>query len=71
MNSANPHSWPMHIWLLILFFAIFIGYYIRPDPVTVDLLKAAFGALLLALRTGPEQRPPAPQNENLPQTTIR
>lgn len=41
---------PTHVWL--------IAYYIRPDPVTVDLVKAFSGALLLSLRTGSDERPP-------------
>lgn len=56
----NPHTWPTHIWLLLLFFVILVGYYIRPDPVTVDLLKAAFGALLVALNLTPKPTPPNP-----------
>jgi hypothetical protein len=51
---------PTHVWLLVSFLALLIFYYIRPDPVTIDLVKGFSGALLLSLRTGTDQRPPAP-----------
>lgn len=51
---------PTHVWLLICFVILLIAYYIRPDPVTVDLVKGFSGALLLSLRTGTDQRPPSP-----------
>lgn len=41
-----------------MFLVLLVGYYIRPDPVTVDLLKADFGALLVALNLNP--KPPNP-----------
>ena len=46
-----------HVWLLMCFLVLLVAYYIRPDPVTVDLVKAFSGALLLSLRTGSDQRP--------------
>lgn len=49
---------PTHVWLVFCFILLLVGYYIRPDPVTVDLVKAFSGALLLSLRTGNDQRPP-------------
>jgi len=52
---------PTHVWIAFCFFVLLALYYVRPDPVTVDLVKAFSGALLLALRTGNDQRPP-PQN---------
>lgn len=61
-------SIPTHVWILFCFVLLLVCYYIRPDPVTVDLLKAFSGALLLALRTGSDQRPPS-HNENNPAST--
>lgn len=52
---------PTHVWLLICFVILLVAYYIRPDPVTVDLVKGFSGALLLSLRTGSDQRPPQNQ----------
>ena len=43
---------PTHVWLMLLFLVLLCGYYIRPDEVTHDLLKADFGALLLSLTSG-------------------
>lgn len=51
-------SIPTHVWLVACFVILLIAYYVRPDPVTVDLVKAFSGALLLSLRTGSDQRPP-------------
>lgn len=48
---------PTHVWLLVCFVVLLVAYYVRPDPVTVDLVKAFSGALLLSLRTGNDQRP--------------
>lgn len=53
---------PTHVWLIFCFIVLLVAYYIRPDPVTVDLVKGFSGALLLSLRTGPDQRPPAQPN---------
>lgn len=57
------HSVPTHMWLLVCFVILLVLYYVRPDPVTVDLVKAFSGALLLSLRTGNDQRPPAPPTQ--------
>lgn len=48
---------PTHMWIMICTLILLVCYYIRPDPVTCDLLKSFAGALLLALRTGPAERP--------------
>lgn len=57
-------AFPTHIWLLLCVVIFLIAYYVRPDAVTVDLLKGFVGALLLALRTGPTERPPNPPPQN-------
>lgn len=49
---------PTHVWMFISFCVLLVAYYVRPDPVTVDLVKGFAGALLLSLRTGHDQRPP-------------
>lgn len=49
---------PTHVWLIFVCLVLLTAYYIRPDPITQNLVIGFFGALLLALRTGPEQRPP-------------
>lgn len=51
-------SIPTHVWLVLVFMVLLTAYYIRPDPVTVNMLQADFAALLLSLRTGSDQRPP-------------
>ena len=45
---------PPHLLLLAIFIALLVAYYIRPDPVTQDLLKGVFGALLLSLNLTPK-----------------
>lgn len=41
---------PTHVWLFACC-AILLGlYYVRPDPVTIDLVKAFTGALLLSFK---------------------
>lgn len=52
---------PTHVWLGVFFVILLIAYYVRPDPVTVDLVKAFSGALLLSLRAGVSGTPPAAQ----------
>lgn len=54
---------PTHIWLGVFFVILLIAYYIRPDPVTVDLVKAFSGALLLSLRAGASGTPPPAQQQ--------
>lgn len=46
--------------LSMLFGCLLIGYYIRPDNVTEDSLKAVLGALLLTLRPNERSQPPPP-----------
>ena len=53
------HEIPTHVWLICCFIVLLAAYYIRPDPLTFDLVKGFSGALLLSLRTGSDQRPPA------------
>lgn len=54
---------PTRVWLVVCFVVLLTLYYIRPDPVTVDLVKAFSGALLLALRV--EGQPPPPQQPHV------
>lgn len=49
---------PTHVWLLICCLVLLTAYYIRPDPIVQNLVISFFGALLLSLRTGSDQRPP-------------
>jgi hypothetical protein len=60
VNSAiaSMRDIPTHVWMILVCLALLIAYYIRPDPVTQDLLKSFSGALLLSLRAGVDQRPP-------------
>ncbi len=49
--------------LFILFILLMVGYYVRPDNVTEDSLKAVLGALLLSIQPRsqqPPQDPPTP-----------
>ena len=68
-RSANRYtvtflkSIPTHVWLIVCFLVLLVAYYVRPDPVTVDLVKAFSGALLLSLRTGADQRPQHPDQD--------
>ena len=57
---------PTHVWLMLLFLVLLGGYYIRPDEVTHDLLKADFGALLLSLTNGSIHPPTPPPNPITP-----
>ena len=50
---------PSWMILFALFIVLLTGYYIRPDNVTEDSLKAVVGALLLSLRS----TQPAPPNQ--------
>lgn len=49
---------PAWIVLVTIFLALLIAYYVRPDAVTVDMIKTVLGAILLALQL------PKPKNEN-------
>jgi len=57
-------SIPTHVWLFFAFVILLCAYYIRPDPVTVDLVKGFSGALLLSLRSGNDQHPPSNQQRS-------
>lgn len=59
----NVPSWFV---LTILFLCVLVAYYIRPDPVSQDILKGIIGALLLSLQPKSTQQstpslPPQPQ----------
>jgi hypothetical protein len=51
---------PAHLILCVMFLALLLAYYIRPDPVTQDALKAVLGALLLSLQSQKPQPQPLP-----------
>ncbi len=55
---------PTYIWLMLCLAGLITCYYIRPDPVTVDMLHGFSAALLLALnaehKTPPPPPPPSP-----------
>lgn len=53
----NLPSWFV---LCVLFVALLVAYYVRPDNVTEDLLKGVSGALLLSLRSVQLPPPPPP-----------
>jgi len=57
---------PTHVWLMVAFLILLVAYYVRPDPVTVDLVKAFSGALLLSLRAGASGTPPPAQQPSNP-----
>lgn len=52
---------PTHIWLLFVCLVLLVAYYIRPDPITVQLLNGFFSALLLSLNPNKQgTTPPTP-----------
>lgn len=40
---------PTHVWIFLVFSMLLVCYYVRPDPVTLDLVKQFAAALLLSL----------------------
>lgn len=57
---ASLKQIPPWLVLFVLFVLLMIGYYIRPDNVTEDAVKAVLGALLLSIQPRPIQQPPEP-----------
>lgn len=50
---------PTHVWLIFICLILLVAYYIRPDPITVQLVNGFFAALLLSLNP---RKPEPPQN---------
>ena len=49
---------PTHVWLIFLSLTLLTAYYIRPDPITQNLVIGFFGATLGSL--DPQRKPDAP-----------
>lgn len=52
---------PTHVWLIFLSLTLLTAYYIRPDPITQNLVIGFFGATLGSLNpTKKYENPPLP-----------
>lgn len=49
---------PTHVWLIFLSLTLLTAYYIRPDPITQNLVIGFFGATLGSLNPSKKDVPP-------------